>query len=139
MGVLERLAERLNQTVPHGEGRVEGDLLRRDRGDERLVGIGRQRRTEASQWVEQRREHRFRRREGGEGIEVEWLPEVTAHRFDEVDVARPDEGPTRSPLHAHLAAADDALEAAFVPEVGEVEPERAVALGGELEVERLRK
>jgi hypothetical protein len=59
--------------------------------------------------------------------------------LEEVKVARANDDPARGPLDAHLAPADDAMDGALVPEVGEIRPERSVALGGELEVERLRE
>ena len=43
----------------------------------------------------------------------------------------------RCRLDPHLATADDAVEPTLVPEVGEIGPEDAEAVGRQLEVERL--
>ena len=65
--------------------------------------------------------------------------QVAAHRLRELGVAAVDRHAARRRLDAHLAPAEHPVEPVLVPEVGEVGAERAVALGREPEVERLRK
>jgi hypothetical protein len=69
--VLEGFPESLDEPVAHREGGVEGDLLRGDRGDESLVGIGRERGAKSPQAVGEAGQHRLGRGERGEAVEVE--------------------------------------------------------------------
>ena len=137
--MFPRLPEALDQSVPDRESRLQRDLLRRDRGDERLVGLRRQRRPEAGQGHHEPRQNGVVLRPRVERVELklgaEQLPDDVSRRL----VQRLDLDTAGSSLDPHLAPADDAVQPALVPEVRAVGPEGAKALGRELEVVRLGK
>ena len=72
------------------------------------------------------------------GVEVELEPEQLRDDGPGLGVERLDVDAAGRRLDPHLARADHAVEAALVPEVREVDAERAEALGREREVVRLR-
>ena len=74
-----RLAVALDEAAADRERGVERDLLRRDRGDERLERIGRERRTEAREQQHEPREHVVARRPAREGVEIERRAEQRQH------------------------------------------------------------
>src|SRR5437588_7426105 len=139
VGVFAANAERRDQAVPDGERGEQGNLLGADRGDKRLEGIGREWRTEARECRNETREHGLRRSERVETVEVELQPEELAHDRFGPRIERLDADTAVCALDPHLPPVDDSLEAALVPEIREVGPERAVPLGRELEVVRRRK
>jgi hypothetical protein len=138
-GMLERLAECLGQPIPYGECGMERDLLGRDRGDERLERIRGERRAEATQTLGEAGEDGLRGREGVERVEIEERAQIAPHGLEEVGVVGVDPKSTRPRLDPHLPPGEDAVEGTLVPEVGQIGAEGAVALGRELEIERLRK
>ena len=85
------------------------------------------------------REDRLRGRERGEGVEVERRAEVAAHVVDHRRFTGLDRDASGRRLDPHLLPVEDPIERAVAVQVGEIEPEGAVPLGRELEVERLRK
>src|SRR5262249_48842744 len=105
------------------------DLLRGDRGDERLERVGGKRWPQARQSVYEPCEHGLGRGERGEGIEIELEPEELADDGLGVVVERLDVDVAVGGFDPHLAAADDGVQRAVLPEVGEIRPERAVTLG----------
>jgi hypothetical protein len=130
--------EALDQPVADRERGEERDLLGGDRGDERLERVRGERRAEAGEPVGQAAQHRVVPRPGVEGAELEGRPEQRERHRPRLVVERLDLGPAGRGLDPHLTRADDAVEGAVDPEVREVGPERAEALGRQLEVERLR-
>ena len=134
--MLGRLAEALDQAAANRERGLERDLLGRDRGDERLERIGREGRAEAGEAARETGEDRVVGREGGEGGKVEARPEQGPHR--RLDLAAPgiDVDAAGCSFDAHLAPADDPVQATLVPEIRAVDAEDAKALGGEREVVR---
>ena len=84
-------------------------------------------------------EHRLRRRPRRvNGVEVELEAEQLLDDGRGLGVERLDVDAAGRRLDPHLARADDAVQPALVPEVREVDAERAEALGREREVVRLR-
>src|SRR5918999_5590029 len=139
VGVPDGLAEGGDQPVADGEGRSEGDLLRGDRGDERLEGVGCERRTQAAQALDEAGENRLRGGERCEAVEVEQAAEVAAYGLGERRLSGLDPDARLGRSDPHLDSVEDSMEAALAPEVGGIGPEGAGALGGELPVERLRQ
>jgi hypothetical protein len=137
--VPDALAEGGDEPVPDGEGRPQGDLLRGDRRHEGLEGIGSERRPKTTQPLDEAGEDRLRRRERGEAVQVEWPAQVAANGLHERGLAGLDPDARLGRRDPHLDSVEDAVEAALAPEVGEIGPEGAEALGGELPVERLRQ
>ena len=132
--MLRASSERGDQPVPDRKRREQRDLLRADRRHERLERVGSERRTKAGERRDEPREDGLRGRERGEGVEVELEPEQLADDGLGPRVERFHPHAAVGRLDPHLASVDDAVQAAFTPEVREVGPERAVALGRELEV-----
>src|SRR5437868_5230671 len=136
--VAGALAERGDQPVPDREGGEERDLLRADRRDEGLERVGSEWRTEPSERRNEPREHGLGGRERSEAVEIELEAEQLAHDGLGLGVERLDVDTAVGRRYPHLASVDDAVEAAVVPEVREIGPERAVPLGRERKVVRLR-
>ena len=136
--VLGRLAEALDQAAANRERRLERDLLGRDRGDERLERIGRERRAEAGE--AEREAARGPGRSAAKAAKParsKARPEQRPHL--RLDLAAPglDLDAAGCSLDPHLAPADDAVQAALEPEIRPVDSEDAKALGREREVVRL--
>ena len=131
-------AERRDQPVADRERGEQRHLLGADRRDECLEGIRRKRWTESRERRHESCEHGLGRRERGEGVEVELQSEELADDRLRLRVERLDVDTAVRRLDANLSAVDDAVQSAFAPEVREVRPEGAIALGRELEVVRLR-
>src|SRR5204863_3716079 len=77
--VAGALAEALDQPVADREGGEERDLLRGDRGDDRLEWVRRDRRAEPGEAADELPEHGIARREGVERLQVELEPEEPPH------------------------------------------------------------
>src|SRR5581483_3187216 len=69
--------------------------------------------------------------------QVELEPEQLLDHLPDLLVVRRDLDAARRRLDPHLAAADHPVQAAFVPDVREVDAERAEALGRDREVVRV--
>ena len=87
-----------------------------------LERVGRERRPEAREPRHELVEHRLARRPGAERLELELGAEQLQHDRPRLVVERLDVDPARRRLDPHLAPADDAVQAAVVPEVREVGP-----------------
>src|SRR5205814_6442557 len=136
-GVLAGLAEALDQAVADRECGEQRDLLRGDRRDERLKRVRRERRPEPRELRDELPQDLVAGRERREGVQVELEAEQLLDDRADPLVERLDGDAARRSLDPHLATLDDTVEAAFVPEVRAVRPERAESLGREREVERL--
>ena len=146
--VLRPFAEPLDQAVADREGGEERDLLRGNRADERLEGIRRERRPEPGDPAgEAPYDLVGRARPGREGAEVERRRRAASgprsrspRRAARLRAARGGRsaGPSAR-LDPHLPPGDHPVEPALVPQVREVRPEGAEALGRDVEVVRLRK
>src|SRR6266545_3982767 len=121
-------AESLDQTVADRERREQRDLLRRDRRDEALERVRRQRRTEPFEPNDERVEHRLLGGPGSERLELELRAQQLQDNRPSLVVERLDVDASGGRLDPHLALADDAVEAALVPEVRKVDAERTEAL-----------
>ena len=139
IGLLGTAAEALDQPVADREGCVQRDLLRGDRGDERLERVGRERGPEAGQRLRQAPQHRVAARPRVERLQVELGAEQLANDRPSLCVEWLDPHAAAGRLDPHLPPADHSVQRAVGPEVGEVGPEGAEALGRELEVEWLGK
>src|SRR5581483_1889132 len=137
VGVCAPLAEALDHPAANSECRGERDLLCRDRGDEGLEGVGSDRRAEAVQARDRLGQIVADLRELVEATEIELEAEQLAHLPDDVVVVRLHLDAAGRCFDPHVAAADDPVEAALVPEVREVGAETAEALRREGEVVRL--
>ena len=139
VGVLGPHAEALDQPVADREGAKQRDLLRGDRGDEalerarpRAAAAGRA--SSAASGAEHRvARGEARRRRRGRTRRPSSLRTTGSISASSGSTSTP----PGAAVDPHLAPADDAVQPALVPEVREVGPERAVALGRELEVVRL--
>ena len=134
--VLSRLAVALDQAAADRECRVEADLLRRDRGDERLERVPDER------WAKAREGSRGAGEDGiaegggklGEDGEIPLRPE---QMLDLGPACRLGPHASRRGLEPYLAAADYAVQGAVVPEVRPVRSERGKR-SVELEAVRVR-
>ena len=135
--MLGPLAEALDEPVADRERREERDLLRDDRADEHLERIGDEQRPEPTQAVGETGDVGVPGRERRERGQVEAESEQLSHDRLDLGVERVDVHAAGGGFDPHLASADDAVQTALVPEVREVGPERAEALGREREVVRL--
>jgi hypothetical protein len=118
---------------------VERDLLRRDRGDERLERIGRERGPEACEADDERGDPLLSGCPGRERDEVELESEEPADDRLGLRVERLDlDGTAFRSGDPQLAAADRAIERAVLPDRRAVETERTEACRRQLEGERLR-
>ena len=102
-----------------------------------VSGIGDERWTEAAQGPGEPGEHRFRRSEGGEAVEVERDAEIAAHVLDEGGVVGRDLHTAGRRLDPHLRSREHPVQRPVEPEIREIGAERPVALRRELEVEGL--
>ena len=133
--VSDPRAEVLDEAVADRDSGEERHLLGRDRADEHLEGIGRKRRAKALEPASRRAEHVVGGRPRIERVEVEREPEHRSHDGLRLCIERLDVDSTGRRLDPHFAAADGAVEPAFVPHRRLIDPERAKALGGEREIE----
>ena len=106
---------------------MERDLLRRDRRDEALEGLDGDRRPEPAEIGREIRQDRLGCGEGVERVEVELGAEQPPHDRRDLGIERLDVDSAGRLGDPHLPAVDDPVQAPFVPEVGEVGAERAVA------------
>ena len=136
---LSLLTETLDQAVPDRECCSQRDLLRRDRGNEALERLDRDRWPETAQLLDELREHRLARGERRELLEVELCPEELAHDRLDLRVERIDVHSSRRVGDAHFAASHNPMQPVVVPEVREVRAEGPVAGRRELEVVGLWK
>ena len=132
-------AEALDQAGANREGGVERHLLRGDRGHEHLPAVRDEGRPVAGERLPQRREHGLGGGPGPEALEVEWRSEEPCHLAGDLVVVRLDPHAAGRRFDAHLAAGDDAVQPALVPQVRAVGAVRAEALGRGVEVVRLRE
>ncbi len=139
MDAADGRAEPLDEAAADRERGVERDLLRRDRGDEALERVGRERRPEPREPLDELREHRLGSRPDGEGVELERKTEEPLDDRPGEVVERLDVYPARGRPDHDLSPADSAMESAVDPEVRAVRPEHPEPLGRELEVVRVRK
>ena len=137
--MLGAVAEALDHPAADGERCEHRDLLGRDRADERLERIRRERRPEAGQLARQPREHGIRLREVVEGVKVERRAEQSEHDGRIAVRERLDQHASRRRLDPQLPALDHAVQAALVPQVRAVDAEGAKPLRGHLEVVWLRQ
>ena len=141
VGVLGPLAEALDQAVADRERAKSETCCAVIEVTSDLERVGRERRPEAG---ERRREPpqrpgrrgapSDRTRRGRTGAPSSVRTSASIARVERLDAHA-----AGRRLDPHLTPADDAVQAALVPEVREIGPERAEALGRELEVVRLRK
>src|SRR5207247_6705869 len=125
--LADAAAEALDHAVPDREGGVQRDLLRGDRGHEGLERVRRERGTQAGELAGQAREHRLAVGPLVERGEIELHAEELADGRPRLRVQRLDADAAARGRDPNLAAADDAVQRTFEPEVREVRPERAVA------------
>ena len=103
-------------------GRLERDLLRGDRGDERLERVGLQRRPEARERRDESARASRPRRPGVEAVEIERQAEEAKRLPLDRGVVRLDVDSARRRLDPHLAAGEDAVQAVVAPEVARSTP-----------------
>ena len=139
VGVHAAHSEPLDHPVSDREGGEQRHLLRRDRADDRLVWIGRERRSQAGESLHQRAEYLVLLRPSVERAEVEVGPHHRPRDRLDLGAERRNVDAARRGFDPKLAPGDDAVDAALVPEVREIGPERSEALGRDLEVVRLRE
>ncbi len=139
MRALGALPELRDQPVPDCEGRTKGNLLSADRGDERLERVRSERWAEARESVREALENGVCGGESGEGLQIEVGAEQRARNGLDLAVERLDADALTRRGNPSLTAGHDPKEGVILPEVREVEPERAKALRREAEVVRLRK
>src|SRR5581483_7673 len=132
------LAEPLDEAVADRDRGEQRDLLRRDRGDEPLERVRRERGPEAGEADDERREQLVACGPGRERDEVEVEAEQPADDELRLRVERVDVDAAVRRRDPHLASADRAVERAVLPEARAVEPEGAEARRRQLERERLR-
>ena len=132
-------AEPLDQAAADRERGVERDLLRGDRGDERLERVRRQRGAEAGELDGELAQHGVAFRPLVERVELELRADELPDYRPRLRVERLDAHSARRRRDPHLALADHAVQSSVDPEVREVRPEGSEPLGRELEVERLRQ
>ena len=137
--MLGPLAEALDHAAADCERGEHGDLLRRDRSHEGLERVRREGRAEAGQLPRQPREDGIRLRELVERARSNGAPRrvrtTGSSPFASGSTETPPgAGSIRSSLPVH-----DAVQPAFVPQVGPVDAEGAEALGRDVEVVRLRE
>src|SRR5262249_37551529 len=132
-------AEPLHHSVADGKSREERDLLRGDRTDDRLVGVGREGRPQAGESLYQRAQDLGLFCPDVDSPEVEAGPDHRPRDRFGLGVERRDVDAAGCGLDPELTPLDDPVYATLVPEVGEVRPERSEAFGRDIEVVRLRK
>jgi len=134
----DRLAEALDETIADRNSREERDLLRGDRGDERLERVGRERRSEAGEADDERRQLLLGGRPRGEGDEVEVEAEQPANDRLRLRIERLDlDGASVGRRDPYLPATDGAVQRIVFPYRRTVEAEGAKASRRQLERERL--
>ena len=132
------LAVTLDEPVADRHGREERDLLGRDRADEHLEGIRRERGPEAGEADDERRDRLLVCSPRREGDEVELEAEQLADDRLRLGIERLDVDAAVRRRDPQLPPADGAIERAVLPDRGPVEPEGAKPRGRQLEGERLR-
>src|SRR5215213_10696833 len=100
-------------------------------------GVGRERRAEPAEAPREFPQDGVAAGPSVERPELELEPEQLFDDRPRLGVERLDGDAARGRSDAHLAAADDTMDAAVVPQVREIGPEGAEALGRTLEVVRL--
>src|SRR6266516_1383202 len=158
VGVNAPDPEALDHPVANREGREERDLLRRDGADDRLVRVWRERRPEPGEPRHELAQDLVALRPRVEGVELEVGADDGARDRLGLVVQRlhvdARGGACRRrirgrPVHpggrllprgfdSDLAPADDAGDAALVPEVSEIRPEGSDPYDFELSTERFR-
>ena len=137
-GVLAWLPVTIDETAARtGERRVQRDLLRGDRRHQRLERVGRERRAESGKAAHRVGQNRVCSRELPERGEVQLQPEQLPHDWLDRVVERLDVDTVRRRGDPHLASVHDAVETAFVPEVGAVDTPEHETVERQLEVVRL--
>ena len=130
----------LDEAAPDRRRRLERDLLRRDRGDERLERAHLQRRPEAGE-----RARRAGRASGSPAAHAakpsrsNGRPRKCSTSARPPIVVRRDVDAARRSLDPQLAAGEDAVDPALAPDGRAVEPVDVEAGGRDLEVVRLRE
>src|SRR3989440_9880420 len=130
------LAEPLDQAIADRERAEEGHLLRRDRSDQHLERIGRERRPEAGEARRYTGEYLVSDGPSAKAVEVEREPDECPHDGLGLDVERLRADAARGGPRPQLAPPDNAMQAALMPHVRAIDAERAKALRREREVER---
>ena len=139
VGVVGADAEALDQTVANRERGVERDLLRGDRRDEALEGLDGDRRPQPAEVARETRQDRLSCGERVERVEVELGAEQPPHDRRDLGIERLHVDSAGRLGDPDLPSVDDPVQAPFVPEVGEVGAEGAIAGCRKLEGVGLRE
>ena len=131
-------AEPVDEAAAHRERRVQRDLLRGDRGHERLEGIRCERWAEARHASHRVRKNRIALRELVERRQVELEAEQLAYDRLDLVVERLDVHAALGRRDPDLAAVDDTMQTTVVPDVRAIDAPEREAVERPVEVVRLR-
>ena len=131
-------AEPVDEAAAHRECRVQRDLLRGDRGNERLERVGREGRAEARHESHRVGENGIALCKLMERRQVELEAEQLAHDGLDLVVQRLDAHAAFGRRDPDLASVDDTVQTTVVPDVRAIDAPEREAVERPLEVVRLR-